>query len=241
MRSARRSAVRCRSGQALPDPKPAQVTEDEMADSLNVHFLSRKFHSLTGLIPVGAFLAFHLWENSMSRQGERYFNEHVVKGITELLNYKVAVEIFLGAAILFHGIYGLVIWWQGKSNTTRYRYGANWRYLLQRITAFTTFAFIVWHVWTTRVAAGLDESVEANLFVHMQRIYEDPVNVVLYMIGIVGATFHLANGLWLLGVTWGLTTHPRAQKISAWVFAGVFAVTTFLGLHALWGFNQKFF
>jgi succinate dehydrogenase / fumarate reductase cytochrome b subunit len=212
-----------------------------MADSLNVHFLSRKVHSLTGLVPVGAFLAFHLWENSMSRKGERYFNEHVVTGIANLLNYKLLVEGVLGAAILFHGIYGLVVWWQGKSNTGRYRYASNWRYMLQRITAFTTFAFILWHVWSTRVAAGLDEAVEANLFVHMQRIYEDPVNVALYIIGIVGATFHLANGFWLLGITWGLTTGPRAQKLSGWACVGIFLVTTFLGLHALYGFNQRFF
>lgn len=212
-----------------------------MADSLNTHFLTRKLHSLTGLIPVGAFLAFHLWENSMSRHGEQYFNEHVVKGIAELLNYKLAIELILGAAILFHGIYGLVIWLQGKSNTVRYRYVSNYRYLLQRITAFTTFAFVVWHVWATRVAAGLDEAVEANLFAHMQGIYADPIYVVLYMVGIVGATFHFANGLWLLGINWGLTTHPRAQKLSSWGCAGVFVVTTFLGLHALWGFNQRFF
>ena len=41
----------------------------------------------------------------------------------------------------------------------------------------------------------------------------DPVNVALYMIGIMGATFHLANGFWLLGINWGLTMGPRAQKI----------------------------
>jgi succinate dehydrogenase / fumarate reductase cytochrome b subunit len=212
-----------------------------MADSLNVHFLSRKIHSLTGLVPVGAFLAFHLWENSMSRQGGAFFNEHVVKGIEHLLNYKLAVELVLACAILFHGIYGLVIWWQGKSNLNRYRTCSNLRYLLQRLTAFTTFAFILWHVWMTRVAAGTDPSVAADLFGHMQRMYANPVTVVLYIIGIAGATFHLANGIWLAAITWGLTTHPRAQKLFAYACSALFAVTTFLGLHALWGFNHRFF
>ncbi len=212
-----------------------------MADSLNVHFLSRKIHSLTGLIPVGAFLLFHLWENSQSRLGEKHFNEHVVGGIEQLLNYKVLVEIGLLAAILFHGIYGLIIWWQGRTNVTRYRYGPNWRWFLQRITAFTTFAFIAWHVWTTRIAASLDESVGSNLFAHMQTIYEDPINVALYMVGIVGATFHLATGFWLLGINWGITTGPRAQRISTWACTGVFFIITALGLHALWGFNHRFF
>ncbi len=212
-----------------------------MADSLNAHFLSRKLHSLTGLLPVGGFLLFHLWENSMARKGEQFYNDHVVKGIGDLLNYKLAIELFLGAAILFHGIYGVVIWWQGRSNTRRFKFGGNYRYLLQRITAFTTFAFILWHVISTRIAAGMDEAVENNLFLHMQRIYEDPLNVVLYAIGIIGATFHLANGLWLMGINWGVTTRPRAQKLSMWACTGLFLIITFLGLHAIWGFNQRLF
>ena len=212
-----------------------------MADSLNTHFLSRKLHSLTGLLPVGAFLMFHLWENSMSRKGPAFFNEHVVEGIETLLNYKVVVELVLAACILAHGIYGAVIWWQGKSNTSRYQFGSNYRYLLQRLTAIVTFAFILWHVWNSRIAAALDENVARDLWTHMQQLYTSPVNVVLYMVGITAATFHLANGLWLMGINWGITTHPRSQRISMAACACVFLVTTFLGFHALYGFNGRFF
>ena len=212
-----------------------------MSDSLNMHYLSRKVHSLLGVVPVGAFLAFHLWENSMSRKGGPFFNEHVVKHIEELLNYKVVIELLLLAAILFHGVYGLVIWWQGKSNISNYRTWDNTRYLLQRITAFTTFAFIFWHVWNTRVAAGLSPAVGGDLFAHMQRMYGDPLVMALYMAGILGATFHLANGIWLAAVTWGLTTHPRAQRLCQYACGCLFAATTFLGFHALWGFNHRFF
>jgi len=212
-----------------------------MTDSLNPHYLSRKVHSLLGVVPVGAFLLFHLWENSMSRHGGAYFNEHVVRKIEEMLNYKVAIELALGAAILFHGIYGVVIWWQGKTNVGRYRYGANVRYLLQRITAFTTFAFILWHVWMTVFAGELDPRVQADFFGHMQRMFTSPGMVVLYMLGILGATYHLANGLWLAAITWGLTTTPRAQRLFRDFCAIVFAATTFLGFHDLWGFNHRFF
>ena len=209
-----------------------------MADSLNTHFLSRKVHSLTGLIPVGFFLMFHLWENSMARKGGAFFNEHVVGGIEKLANYKVAAEVALGLAILFHGVYGLVVWWQGKSNFTRFRTGTNFRYVLQRVTAFTTFAFIGWHVWTTRIAAAMDDQIAKDLYSHMVGIYQDPVNKALYIAGILGATFHLANGLWLLGINWGITAGPRAQRISMWACMGLFVVTTALGLHAIWGFDK---
>ena len=212
-----------------------------MADSLNTHFLARKLHSLLGLVPVGAFLAFHLWENSMSRKGAAFFNEHVVLGIEETLNYKLLAEAALVGAILAHAIYGLVIWWQGRTNVGRYPYANNVRYLLQRISALIVFAFIIWHFWQTRVQAGLHPEVHADLFSHMQQIYANPLNVVLYLIGITAATFHLAQGLWLAGITWGITTHPRSQLISTVVCAGLFVGLTALGYHALWGFNKAFF
>ena len=213
-----------------------------MADSLNTHFLARKIHSLLGIIPVGVFLAFHLWENSLSRFGADRFNEDVVKHIEQMLNYKLMAELALGAAIAAHAVYGLVIWWQSKSNVLRYRYGNNIRYLLQRITAFTTLAFIIWHVWETRIQAGLSpKEVGENLFAHMQVIYQNPVYVILYLIGITGATFHFAQGIWLVGITWGITTHPRSQQISTCVCGVIFVVLTALGFHALWGFNHSFF
>jgi succinate dehydrogenase / fumarate reductase cytochrome b subunit len=177
----------------------------------------------------------------MSRKGASFFNEHVVGGVDNLLNYKLMLEIVLGAMILFHGIYGIVIWWQGKSNVSRYRYGANWRYLFQRITAISTFVFILWHVHTTRVAAGVNQAIAENLFGRMQDIFSDPINVVFYLVGITGAAFHFSNGLWLFGITWGVSTHPRAQRVSNWVCMGIFVLITSLGFHALWGFNQRFF
>jgi len=65
--------------------------------------------------------------------------------------------------------------------------------------------------------------------------------VILYLIGLTGATFHFAQGLWLMGITWGITTHPRSQRISTCVCGVVFVVLTVLGFHALWGFNHSFF
>src|SRR5690242_16545401 len=37
-------------------------------------FLLRKLHSLTGIVPVGAYLVDHLWSNSYSLVGEMNYN-----------------------------------------------------------------------------------------------------------------------------------------------------------------------
>ena len=214
-----------------------------MQDSLNRHFLLRKFHSLTGLIPAGVFLMFHMWENSLSRRdhqsdfGAGYYNEHVVRFINDI-NYIRLMEVALLGSLLFHGIYGLVVWWQGKSNATRYNYLHNWGYVLQRITALITFIFIAYHVITTRFAGV---AVTSNLFGHMSTVLANPAVMVVYMIGVTAAAFHLGYGLWLLTITWGIATHPRAQKLTLAVGMAVFVLAAAMGFHGLWGFNESFF
>jgi succinate dehydrogenase / fumarate reductase cytochrome b subunit len=60
----------------------------------------------------------------------------------------------------------------------------------------------------------------------------------LYVVGVACAVYHFANGLWNLGIHWGLTVSPRAQRLSGWA-CGVIAVTLFaVGLATLVAFTN---
>ena len=56
------------------------------------HFLLRKLHSLSGIIPIGAFLIEHLLTNSLAFAGPERFNK-AVHGIHEL-PWLLALEVF---------------------------------------------------------------------------------------------------------------------------------------------------
>jgi succinate dehydrogenase / fumarate reductase cytochrome b subunit len=46
----------------------------------------------------------------------------------------------------------------------------------------------------------------------------------IYLVGVVCAVFHFANGLWNLAYHWGLTVSPRSQRL--WGLAcGIIGVT----------------
>jgi succinate dehydrogenase / fumarate reductase, cytochrome b subunit len=208
------------------------------ASITNVHFLLRRVHSLLGLVPVGAFLCFHLWENSQARFGQAYYNEYIVEKI-QGMNYVTLLEIFVIALpILFHAIYGTVIWWYGKTNVLSYTYGKNWMWVVQRLSGFGIFAFLVFHVGWTRIWAIWNESIKADMFSHMQRIFENPVSLVAYGLGMTLAVIHLANGIWTMGITWGVTTNPRSQLISRLVTVALGAGLLFFGFHGMYGFFQ---
>ena len=43
---------------------------------MNSHFFARRVHSLTGIIPVGLFLVYHLYTQLYLHQGAEKYNEH---------------------------------------------------------------------------------------------------------------------------------------------------------------------
>ncbi len=205
------------------------------ASIASTHFLLRRIHSLLGLIPVGAFLAFHMWMNSQAWAGQEHYNE-VVEKISSM-NLVLLFEVFgIAVPILFHAVYGVVIWWTGKSNVGRYGYLHNWMFVYQRVSGFLVLAFILWHSWQTRLAVALDHSVKEDLFGHMAALLANPLTAALYLVGTALAAFHLANGLWTMAIAWGLTTTERAQKISFAAFMVVGVLITALGIRSLLGF-----
>jgi succinate dehydrogenase / fumarate reductase cytochrome b subunit len=202
----------------------------------NPHFVLRRLHSLLGLLPVGGFLVFHLWENSQSRFGAEHYNIDVV-GTLQQMNYLPLLEIFVIALpILFHALYGLLIIRSGQAELARYPYARNRLYWLQRISGIAILLFLLVHVGLTRFWAIAEPSVRADLFGHMQSLLSQPPMFALYLLGLLLSVFHFANGLWSMGIVWGVTTSVRSQQLSSYACGGIGVLLAGLGLHGLIGF-----
>ncbi|CRI65378.1 Succinate dehydrogenase, cytochrome b558 subunit [Thiocapsa sp. KS1] len=202
----------------------------------NPHFLLRRLHSLLGLLPVGAFLIFHLWENSQSRFGAEHYNEHVVAALKGM-NYLPLMEIFMIALpLLFHASYGLVITAQMRAELARYGYARNRLYWMQRVSGIGILLFLLLHVGMTRIAGIWDPSVGDDLFAHMQAMLSQPWMLALYLVGLLLSVFHLANGLASMAIVWGLTTSVRAQALFGWVCVLIGVLLAAMGVHGLMGF-----
>jgi succinate dehydrogenase / fumarate reductase cytochrome b subunit len=53
---------------------------------------------------------------------------------------------------------------------------------------------------------------------------------VLFVIGVLATVYHFANGLWTMGITWGVWTSPRAQR---WANVPCAAIGVFLAVVGL--------
>jgi succinate dehydrogenase / fumarate reductase, cytochrome b subunit len=199
------------------------------------HFWLRRLHSLTGIVPVGGYLAFHFWENYTATRGPEAYNE-MTRRLQEI-PFAVFLEIFVIAVpLFFHGIYGLFITTTARPNVISNRYVRNGMYLLQRVTGVFVFAFILFHYWTTRLVQLRDHE-SLDLFRLVQSTVENPWIYAFYIVGILSATFHLANGIWSFSIVWGLSIGPRAQRRMMWVSAALFVVLSIFGVRSIQAFR----
>lgn len=202
----------------------------------NPHFILRRLHSLLGLLPIGAFLVFHLWENSQSRLGADHYNREVV-GALQRLNYLPLLELLLIALpLLFHAGYGMLIAHQCRPELRRYPYVRNWLYWLQGLSGVGILAFLLLHVGLTRLQGILEPAIRADLFGHMQGLLSQPWMFAVYLGGLLLAVFHLSNGLWSMAIVWGLTTSPRGQTLFGHACIGIGVLLAALGVHGMIGF-----
>jgi succinate dehydrogenase / fumarate reductase cytochrome b subunit len=233
--------------------------QDEESPVMDIPFLAsifgkyefpiRRLHSLTGLIPIGGFLCIHLATNASILDGTEQFQRRVDQihslGPITLLLLEWA---FIFLPILFHGLIGLVIVTRGKRNLRHYGYSGNWRYTLQRATGVIAMVFIVWHVfhmhgwlkwpwWVEHVArplggARFDPEHAATAPATLQASWG---LLAVYAIGVLACVYHLANGLWTMGITWGVWTSPTSQRRATIACAAFGVALAVVGLGALVG------
>ena len=198
-------------------------------------FWLRRLHSLSGIVPIGGFLAFHLYENYHATRGAEAYNA-AARQLQEL-PFALALEIgVIAVPIFFHGIYGLFITAESRPNPIANPYLRNALYTIQRITGVIVFAFILFHLWTTRMVQ-LSDHEALDLFNLVRSTVANPWVYAFYVAGILSATFHLANGLWSFAIVWGITVGPKAQQRMAAVSAIVFVVLSVIGLRSIAAFR----
>jgi succinate dehydrogenase / fumarate reductase cytochrome b subunit len=225
--------------ESLESAKTRQPTFD--AAPGRRHFLIRRLHSLLGLV-FGGYITVHLLVNATALVPRDYqLNVDKIHQLEPMLWLIEIVAIFI--PLLVHAIYGLYITKAGvKFNTTKYNYGGNVRYTLQRWTAVFLLLFIAFHIATLhrwgfhslyKIThwSALSNYKEMSLFnPHNQafqstvsgiRTYWNHENVLhpgnlavmaFYLLGVWSAVFHWANGLWTSAIAWGLTVTANSQR-----------------------------
>ena len=212
-----------------------------MAIQLSRTFVLRKLHQLSGIIPLGLFLLEHFYTNSKAIGGPDAFN-HAVRSL-QSIPYILFVEVGgIFIPLIYHAVYGLVITIEARPNNLNYPYPRNWFYLIQRITGVILFFFITFHVLNFRfgMIPGLNDTSVAHrpdlAFDIVSKEFRMIPILIIYLIGVTSTVWHLANGIWLFMVDWGITIGERAQRLTGYACIAFGAVLLLVGINAIVAF-----
>src|SRR3984957_14779908 len=159
------------------------------ATQANSSYFFRKLHSLTGIIPVGAFLAEHFWSNSTALVSAQKYDE--TSQTLQTIPFRLIVEWgFIFLPLLYHAGYGIYIWLSGKSNVSAYPWVKNWLFTAQRYTGLIAFVYIGWHLYTERwLTHG------KSTYADVEDLLQNPYALTFMFIGVLASSFHLGAGI----------------------------------------------
>ncbi len=208
-----------------------------MAIHLSRTFVLRKLHQLSGIVPLGLFVLEHFYTNSKALNGAADFNTAVRD--LQAIPYILFVEIGgIFIPLIYHAVYGLVITMEARPNNLNYPYPRNWFYVIQRLTGMILFFFIAFHVLNFRfgLIPGLNTLSVAHApdqaFEIVSREFRMIPIFLVYLVGITATVWHLANGIWLFLVDWGITIGERAQRLTGYACIGFGIILLLVGINA---------
>ncbi|MDP7407119.1 MAG: succinate dehydrogenase, partial [SAR324 cluster bacterium] len=99
---------------------------------MDAHFIYRRLHSLTGIVPVGLFLIYHLYIQLYLHSGAEVYNE-VVNSFYDSPLALWVLALIVYTPLIFHSVYGAMITFEAQAQPN-YHYFAHLLYWLQRLS-----------------------------------------------------------------------------------------------------------
>jgi succinate dehydrogenase / fumarate reductase cytochrome b subunit len=195
-------------------------------------FFWRRLHSLTGIVPIGAFLIEHIVSNFETVNGPLAYAKQVLF-LNSLPLVRVLEWGLIFIPLAYHALYGLFIAIRGRSNVNVYPWAGNWMYLSQRVTGIIAFVYIIQHVLRQRFMGVSLPDHPGAAFHKVQMELSNPWMVAIYVIAMVATTWHFAYGVWLFAAKWGITPGDKARKKFGYVCTAAGIVLCIMGLASI--------
>ncbi len=198
-------------------------------------FVGKRSMSALGMVPLSVYVVLHLWTNLSSLGGPAAFD----LALRQSRHHPafLALEVLLGLAILVHTVFGVLLMFRWRPNRLSVEYFRNFKFLLQRLAGIGVGLFLLAHVVKARILPAMSpQGIESWL--GMREAFSEPITLLVYVLGMLGISFHLANGLWTALITWGFTVTPSSQRISQAVSMVFFAALLLMAGLSIYGFLQ---
>jgi succinate dehydrogenase / fumarate reductase cytochrome b subunit len=192
-------------------------------------FVQARLASFLAVAPLGAWTFVHLWHNLAAFEGAEAWEGAVTTYAHPFAEALTGILVLLPLAI--HTVWGIGRLATSRPNNLSYRFYSNLKYLLQRVSAAGVLLFLGAHLWLAMLKPRLVE-MRAEPFVHIaQTMHFHTPTLVVYLLGTLGTSFHLAYGAQTFCMGWGVVSSQRGLRRLE-----VFSIALFVLLLAMsWG------
>lgn len=199
-------------------------------------FARGRVGSILAIAPLGVWTVIHLWNNLAVFSGAQAWEESVTQHAHPLAQFATAALVMV--PLLIHAAWGISRLRTARPNgKDSVRFFGNFKYVLQRLSALGLLAFIGAHLWLAMLEPRLIKG-HAELFTDIaHEMHHHGPTLVVYLLGTLAVSYHLANGISTFAMGFGLVTSKRALRkvdILSYLFFVVLLVMSWSAIYGLY-------
>ena len=180
---------------------PATATQPE------TDYLLRKLHSLTGIIPVGAFLAEHFWSNSYALVSRLAIRREITGVADDSVPLGRGMAVHFLADALSRRIWDLYLA-SREVQCVGVSVGGK---LAIHYAALHGTDCVCLH-WMAFVHRALADAWPKSTYSDVEDLLQNPYALTFMFVGVLASSFHLGVGIWNFLCKWGLAATVKAQR-----------------------------
>lgn len=193
--------------------------------------LQSRLGSFLAVVPLSIWVVNHLWDNLAAFYGGAAWQTAVTQYKHPYAQAFTFLIVML--PLLFHTGWGLVRMFSFKPNNLAYPYYGNLKYIVQRVAGLGVLAFLGAHIWLAFLQPRLIHGQAEPFAAIAYEMHWHAPTIMVYVLGVLGTAYHLANGLQGFAMGWGLLATERSmRRFEPWSIV-IFLVLLVMGWGAI--------
>jgi len=181
---------------------------------------------------LGIWSVIHIWNNLSAFHGAEAWEKSVTSYPHPLAQLITLIVVLL--PLLLHTIWGIGRLLSARPNNVRYGFYTNLKYALQRLSAIGLLLFLMAHLWLAWIHPRFVEGHPESFADISHEMHFHTPTLIVYIFGVLGLSYHLANGLHTFAMGWGVVASRRALQKLEWVILAFFVVLLAMGWGAIY-------
>lgn len=193
----------------------------------------REMHTVTGILPLGLFLIYHLWCNWAVLNGREHWVDRIVFCKSHF-GFEVTVVFFV--SLFIHAFLSLRRYGEPLVEPLVSRGSQR----LQQVTGILSLLFLGYHIYHIWPYDTGPHTTFRNSYDSLWMGLSMPMHMVLYVVGITVVYFHFSHGIFRASVRKGLVSTGLTTRVLRYVIIVTGIVMWSLTLHVIGHFVTGF-